>query len=359
MTLRQAFVPILLAGLIAAPASAATLALPFKVPAPTGPAASCEDGSPKPVVSLAVKSRYDQSDKTKSTIDEDAEEAYQEGMKPIRDFLSDVSRSATRYTESGGSKTAEAACALAWMADWARADALSDLDTRQAVLSTTRIMAGLSLAYAQVRPAPVGTPDDRAAIEAWLQGFAETVKTHFSADGTDERTSDRQNHRYWAGFAVAAIGVVTGDRADLEWGVKSYEIGACQIEPNGVLPLELARGKRARDYHIHATGPLVMIAELAAANGIDAYGACDGALHKLIKFDLDMIRDPSEIEDLSGDEQLKLPTRDGAIRGDRIAWLAPYLKRFPERKAVAEGIALPERMTSSNLGGNLRTLFEP
>ncbi|WP_181702168.1 alginate lyase family protein [Chthonobacter albigriseus] len=360
MTLRRALGPVLIASLLlAGPASAAMLALPFPVPSvkASGSPATCGNRAPKAVVSLAVTSRYDQSDKTKSTIDDDAEEAYQQGMKPIRDYLADVSQMATRYTESNGARVKEAACALAWMAAWAKSGALTDLDTRQAVLSSTRIMAGLSISYAQVKNAHAGTPEDRALIDAWLQEFADLVKGNFSADGTDDRSSDRQNHRYWAGFSVAAIGVVTGDRDDLAWGFTSYKIGACQIRADGVLPMELARGKRARDYHIHATGPLVMIAELAAANGMDAYGACGGAIHRLVKFNLDMIRDPRTVEAMTGEKQLKIPTRSGAIRGDRVAWLAPYLKRFPQKRSVVAGIKLPERLTSSNLGGNLGTLF--
>ena len=53
-----------------------------------------------------------------------------------------------------------------------------------------------------------------------------------------------------------------------------------------------------------------------------------------------------------------IPTRDGTIRGDRIAWLAPYFARFPDRRA-ASTLRLPERMTSANLGGNLAAYFFP
>lgn len=339
------------------PAFAGGLAMPFKVPASTGKPATCDERAPAPVVSLAVTSRYDQSDKTKSTIDADAEDAYQEGMKPLRDFLGDVSTMATRYMESEGRKTGEAACALAHMAAWAKADALTDLDTRQAVLSTTRIVAGLAMAYLQVRDAKAGTSDDRKAIEAWFARLGGMIRPHFSDGGDSRRTSNRQNHRYWAGFSLAAVAVATGRRADMDWAVNSYRIGVCQVEPDGTLPLELARGKRARDYHIHATAPLVMIAELAAANGIDAYGLCDGAIHRLVRFDLAILNDASIIEELTGERQLKLPTKNGVIRGDRVAWLAPYFRRFPEKRAALGALRLPDRMTASTLGGNLSTLF--
>jgi poly(beta-D-mannuronate) lyase len=333
------------------------LALPFPVPDPdaAAKARACREPAPPPVVSLAVFSRYDQTDATKSTIDEEAEAAYQAAMEPVRAFAEAVTAAATKYVESSGRRGESAACVVSFLAAWAEADALADLSTRQSVLSTTRIIAGTAIAWRIVKDTPWVDARDRTRIDAWFARLSDDIRPHYSADG-GRRLSDRQNHRYWAGFAMAAIGVATGDRSDLDWGVESYRIGVCQVRPDGVLPLELARGKRARDYHIHATAPLVMIAELAEANGIDAYGICDGAIHRLVAFDLAAIADPSAIEAMTGERQLKIPTRDGAVRGDRVAWLAPYLARFPEHRDAVT-FPLPERMTSSNLGGNLAAYY--
>jgi poly(beta-D-mannuronate) lyase len=344
---------------VCAEAATPMLNVPFDLPPPDGSQkpVACKEEPPAPVLSLEVKSRYDQTDKSKSTIDPAAEKAYQSGMKPVRAYLSKVSSMASRYVDSDAAKRDQAACAFTYLTAWAQAGALTNLETRQAVLSTTRIVAGLAMAYRQIKADPVGSDADRAAIDAWMTRLAATIKGNFSDDGSGDRVSNRQNHRYWAGFAVAAVGVATGSQADLAWGVESYRIGVCQVQPNGSLPLELARGQRARDYHIHATAPLVMIAELAEANGIDAYDICDGALHRLIKFDLDALADPAEIEKLTGKTQLELPTKNGAIRGDRVAWLQPYFTRFPEKRELAAGIKLPDRMTSTNLGGNLSGLF--
>jgi poly(beta-D-mannuronate) lyase len=335
----------------------AMLELPFAVPVADGTpkAKACRDDTPPPLIKLAVTSRYDQSDATKSTVDEDADAAYQKAMEPVRDFAEAVTGEATRFVESGGKRTDSADCVVRFLAAWADAGALADLSTRQAVLSTTRIIAGTALAWRIIKETPWVEPEARERIDAWYRRLADDIRPHYSIDGS-RRLSDRQNHRYWAGFAMAAIGVAVGDRSDLDWGIESYRIGACQVRPDGVLPLELARGKRARDYHIHATAPLVMIAELAEANGVDAYDICDGALHRLVAFDLAAIEDPSAIEAMTGEKQLKIPTRDGAIRGDRVAWLAPYLTRFPDRRDDI-GIPLPERMTSSSLGGNLAAYY--
>lgn len=333
------------------------LRVPFKLPVLAySTATACPAVPPTPVVTLSVSSKYDQTDPERATVDDDALEAYLEDMAPVKDYLATVSAMATRYVESDGRRLVEAACVLRYLETWARSSALTDLTTRQSVLSTTRILSGLAMAYRQVKGAPVGTNATRRTIDAWLGRIADEVKAAFTSDGSGP-LSNRQNHRYWAGFAVAAVGVATGDRTDLDWAVNSYRIGACQIRMDGTLPLELARGERARDYHIHAVAPLVMTAELAEANGIPTYSLCSGAIHRLVSFVAGQIRDPGSIEAMTGQQQVEIPVRDGYLRGDRIAWLAPYASRFPSRSSAARALPLPERMTSTDLGGNLAALF--
>lgn len=344
---------LLAVGLLAAPVSAAELASPFAPVAPKSGEAKCRDAAPDPVVSLAVTSIYEDSDKTKSTIDEENFEAYTEGMSGVRDFLTYVTKAASDYVASGGKKLDKAACTLAWIDAWAKGDAMADLDTRQSALSSTRIVAGMGMAYLAVRPYAEATGFDASAIQGWFQARAKDFIAVYEESG--DRGSNSSNHRYWGGFAVAAAGVVSGDRSLLDWGIASYKIGVCQVDANGALPLELKRAKKARDYHLHAIAPLVMIAELAEANGTDAYGLCDGAMHRLIKFALTSVNDPDEIESITGEKQVKLPTDDGAIRGDRLAWVEPYFKRFGGSEKDY-GIKLSRPLFSSNLGGRLTTM---
>ncbi len=335
------------------PVLASGLASPFSAVAPKAAAAACGDAVPDPVVGLAVTSIYDQSDESRSTIDDEQFDAYTEEMAGPRDFLTYVTKAASDYVASNGKKAGKAACVYAFIDAWARGDALSQLDTRQSALSSTRIVAGMGMAYLAVRPYVEAEGLDTSAIEGWFAARAVDFQRVYDQSG--DRGSNRSNHRYWGGFAVAVSGVVAGDRALLDWGVASYKIGVCQIDAHGALPLELAREKKARDYHLHAIAPLVMIAELAEANGVDAYGFCDGAMHRLVKFSLTAVADPSEIEALTGSKQLKLPTDDGAIRGDRLAWVEPYFKRFGGSE-TDYGIKVNRPLFSSNLGGRLTVM---
>lgn len=344
----------LLAGLLAAaPVSAAGLVSPFASVPPQSQSAKCDDTPPEPVVNLAVTSMYDQNDDSRSTVDEDQLEEYTEGMSGLRDFLTYVTKAASDYVASGGKKVDKAACALAWIDAWARGNAMSDLDTRQSALSSTRIVAGMGMAFLAVRPYAEASGTDTSAIEAWFKARAADFIAIYERSG--DRGSNRSNHRYWGGFAVAVSGVVADDRQLLDWGIESYRIGVCQVDARGALPLELERAKKARDYHLHAIAPLVMIAELAEANGTDAYGFCDGAVHRLVKFALTAVGDPDEIEEITGAAQVKLPTDDGAIRGDRLAWVEPYFKRFGGSE-TDYGIKVDRPLFSSNLGGRLTSM---
>lgn len=350
--IRTIAVPALLAAALASPVRA-EMNSPFSDVRPQGSPAECGDTPPEPVVTLAVTSIYDQSDESRSTIDEDQFDTYTEGMSGLRDFLTYVTKAASDYVASDGKKVAKGACALAWIDAWVRGDAISDLQTRQSALSSTRIVAGMGMAYLSVRPYAEATGYDSAALKSWFEARARDFIAVY--EGSGDRDSNRSNHRYWGGFAVAVSGVIADDQSLLDWGIESYRIGVCQIDARGALPLELERAKKARDYHLHAVAPLVMIAELAEANGTDAYRLCDGAVHRLIKFTLTSVADPREIEAITGAKQVKLPTEDGAIRGDRLAWVEPYFKRFGGSEKDY-GIKLSRPLFSSNLGGRLTSM---
>ncbi len=342
-------------------AESSGLSLPYKVPAvaqkdakPISP--DCMAGLPDPIVSLKLESIYDQSDKFHAKIDSNAKKAYDSKLKPVRDFTAEVTSMANKYVASGGKDIGQAQCALQWLSTWAKEDALGKLQSRQSNLSVTRIVAGLALAYTQLPTNISEFPQsNRDEIEAWLQRRAEAAIATYE-DGS-ERKSNLQNHRYWGGLAVAAVGVATGRKDMLDWGVESYRIGVCQIDAKGSLPLELARGERARDYHLHALLPLIMIAELAEANGIKAYDICDGAIHRLVSFSVEAMIDGKLIGEMAGKEQVAMAkNEDGTIRGDRVAWIEPYLKRFPNQDWASK-LNFKRPLKSSKIGGNLTLLY--
>lgn len=316
---------------------------------------NCEEAFIEPVVSLNLRSMYDQSDDSRSRVDDTSKKRYDKAIAQTRDFLTRLTKSASRYSQSDGRRLDAAKCTLDMLHQWAIADALSDLQTRQTYLSMTRIIAGAAMAYMQVKPAASVMGMDTQDIEDWLRRRARATMPIY-LDGSD-RKSNRQNHRYWGGFAVAAVGVAVNDPDFLSFGYDSFKIGVCQVDPDGSLPLELDRKSRARDYHVHAVAPLVMLASLIEANGMEAYALCDKALERLVVFTLESLLDPSQIEQLAGATQVKLPReKSGQIRRDRIAWLEVYLMRFPQQRA-RYGSLYEEALFSSNLGGRVSAIY--
>ncbi|MHA7774470.1 alginate lyase family protein [Roseibium sp. M-1] len=317
----------------------------------------CAKPSPEPVIDLDVGSIYDPDDDTHSKVDPKAQKIYLEKMNAVRSYASEVVRMANRFHAKGDLEAA--ACALTWLQDWARADALSSMKTRQAYLTLTRVLSGLALGMMQVMPVAGEMDVDVKLVQDWFVRRAEPLIGEVYGDPMD-RASNRQNHRYWGGLAVASIGVVTGRKDFLDWGVESYRLGVCEIDEDGTLPLELARGKRARQYHNHALAPLILIAEIAESNGIDAYGFCNSAIHRLVGFLMTSVFDETEIEQMTGHKQLPIPTRPGGYyRGDRFAWAEPYRARFPDKAAEfrIDDLKLRRPLYSTNLGGATSTLF--
>jgi poly(beta-D-mannuronate) lyase len=316
---------------------------------------TCKVAIPKPVVELELLSIYNQEDGSRSKIDPLRKKAYDAAIASTRVFSSDITKYSSNYVQSDGNRLEAAACVLAYLDAWAKADALSVMKTRQSALSATRILAGSALAYIQVREAMSVLKFDTTHIDSWFDRRAAAIIPVYT--GSADLPSNKQNHRYWGGLAVASIGVAIGKSEYLKFGVDSYEVGVSQIQPDGSLPLELKRKKRARDYHLHATAPLVMIAELASANGIDLYAAHNGALHRLIDFGLRAMNDPADIEELTSAKMEAFPKDGKFLRGDRLAWTDAYFARFPEKRATY-GLNVERPLYSSNIGGRITVLYD-
>lgn len=329
----------------------------FLVPAPAKdkvqakPKYEC-DTPPTPVISLDVQSKYKQDDASKATIDDEAEEAYSEAVEPLREYGKTLVRISNAYVKSDPKNTLAAACALTWLNHWAAADAMTAMRSKQARFNLGQALGGFSLAYLQIRNTPDLPQDQKKRVEAWLKSLGRQIMDFMNGN---KEVSGRNNHRYWAGLSAAAAGIAADDKQLTEWGIDSARIGLAQITPDGTLPLEINRGKRARDYHIFAAQPLVATAELALGQGVDLYAENGGALAKLVERVVDSIDDPSFFEKASGAKQERYPGGD-TVPANRIAWLEIHQSRFPSPKAEAL-LEAKRPVASSGIGGDMTLLF--
>lgn len=197
--------------------------------------------------------------------------------KPIEDFLSHVARDA-----NGG----DAACALRWLANWGERNAmLGKLSSEQAYYVRKWTLSGMALNYARVQQQ--ATAAQRATIEGWFSALADATIAH-----ADAYKGKRNNHYYWEGLAVTAVGGVTGAPRYLDWGRKVLQHALGQMAADGALPAEMGRGVKALHYQVYAATPLVMIASILDVR--------DARLDTLVAFTVAGAADPSGIASRTG-----------------------------------------------------------
>ncbi len=272
--------------------------------------------APPAVKDISANSYY--TDEAKSVIDPVLKKQDEEAVRPLEDYLRTFSRMTDDYVRSGATP-AIGSCALDWLNAWAGGRALlGNMTNNQSEYERKWILAGLALNYLKIRDDAALDPTKKKRVEDWLHEVAGTVIAFFKNTNVKHN-----NHYYWAGLAVAASGVATNDGNLLNWGVATYREALTQIGSDGTLPLELARAGKALSYHNYSVAPLVLIAELAEANGIDLYGEGQGAFQRLVKRTVEGLQNPRFFEKRTGVSQ-EVP------KGGILGWMEPYEARFPD-----------------------------
>jgi len=266
------------------------------------------------------------SDAKHSVIDPVRFAAYNAAAKTFQETMREVENAADRYRATGSRSAAETALQI--LAQNARAGAMTGkMSANQAHYVQNWTLSALAITYLKVRSANVGTPEDRRLIASWLKLVAGSVQAYFDMGRAKGAGDTKNNHYSWGGIALIAAGVADDDRAMFDWGLAAYDDQIARIQPDGTLPLEMARGKRALHYHVFALAPMVMLAEFGAANGLDLYARGGGALARLVDRTMSGLQDNSYFAERSGVAQ-DTPA-DGKIKSEDIIYITPFLRRFP------------------------------
>jgi poly(beta-D-mannuronate) lyase len=298
-------------------------------------------GAAKP--SAAIGNRRDK-------VDEDAESDFEEAMAPIKDFMSDVVKAANDYQRTG--RISAANCALNHLVHWAQSGALKEPETHTSWFKLATTTAGLSFALMQIEPALGARHADVKLVSNWLGAHGKAISTYF--DGLKMPRASRNNHRAWAGLAVASAGTLTHDARLVNWGAESLRLVVCQATAEGALPLEIERGAKAREYHFYALAALMPLAEIIARSGQNPFEICADALHRIAGFTVRAVAQPSAIEALAGARQAGNGKPPSA---SRLVFLEPYLARFPGKLPEANTLLKQRPLGSTDLGGNQTLLY--
>ncbi|ESQ74202.1 hypothetical protein ABAC402_15460 [Asticcacaulis sp. AC402] len=308
------------------------------------------DSAPRPVVVLDHESKYRPGTRS-SIVDPDREDDYQAKLKEVSGFYNPLTRISDRYVKSQPRASEIALCALTWLESWAEAGALEKGVTEQGRMVQTWALASLSSSWLKIRADPYLSDNARQRVTDWLERLNRLVMINFESK-TDER-SRRNNHRYWANWAVCATATVLNDSKAYRWASEGFERACAQIEPDGVLPLEMERRSKALHYHNFSLGPLVLQAESLIANGVpDPYDRDDSALRRLVDLVVAALRDPELIARRAGETQ----DLEGTLKETQLAWMEPYFARFKD-DSLAPWLQAYRPMVAHRLGGDLTVLF--
>ena len=315
---------LVVAGLFAAGSEAQVLRSPWDaaVVTATDMAYTCPAA---PAFAKTLEARPYYTDAHMSVIDPAKQAAFQAASDAPTKLAQAVSKAADAYRVLG-SRTA-AACAYLLLEAAAKAGAWSgQMPTFQGTYVQNWTLSGVAISYLKVKQSGLGTREQDAVIQKWFGAMAAQVRAYFDAGTPNPRSDAWNNHIYWAGLAVAAEGIADNDAKAFRWGMDMYKRGVDSIQPDGSLMAEMYRAQMALHYHLYALGPLILLAELGEANGLDLYAEDKGAIHWLVKFCVAGLDDPTIFERRVGVKQVV----SQSYEGEDIGWAVPYLRRFPD-----------------------------
>jgi poly(beta-D-mannuronate) lyase len=273
---------------------------------------------------LVTDGFYRLDDPTHSIIDPVRQEAYRKSSDGVKNVGMGIVKAADDFRSTGSRAAAQ--CAVAQIVTLAGEHSLAGkMSSNQAYYVQGWVVGAIAIAYLKVRETGIATPQQTDAIAKWMESVGEQTKNYYDSHKRVGHGDSQNNHLYWAGVELAAIGVAANNRKDFDWAMATYDNGVNQIRPDGSLPLEMARNSRALHYHLYALAPLVLLAEFGEANHLDMYAHAKGAIHRLVDFSIAGLKDPTPFAKATGVQQ-EVPK---VVSGDQIGWAPPYVERFP------------------------------
>lgn len=345
MTLKNLRSAALLALVSLSPLFVPTTAAAFGAPA-------C-DAAPPPVMTLAYGSRYATDSANRSQIDKQSNAEVNAALKPVDDFLRDLTSLANEVANPGADAAAISECALSQIATWADANALANLESRTARLTIGSRLAGFGFVLLQTVP-HARNSSQMQRIAPWLEGLMLDQMVFWEEEAPDG--ARRGNLRAWAALAGATIGTVIDDPVVRGWSAWSSSYVICTANPDGSLPQEMTRGKYALHYQLHAIAPLTVSSALLSRRGIDLTARCDHALARIVDFAVNDLKDGMATQAITGQRQSLFDGTD-TLESFQLAWLEAYLSIHYDPALI--GLADAYRpLNYSKLGGDQAALWQ-
>jgi poly(beta-D-mannuronate) lyase len=335
---------------VVAPVLAASPAKPLQSPWDGKPVTMTKAAYACPAIAhiapdLVTDGFYRLDDPTHSIIDPVRQEAYRKSSDGVKNVGMAIVKAADDFRNTGSRQAAQ--CAMTQILSLAQEYSLAGkMSSNQAYYVQGWVVGAVAIAYLKIRDTGMATPEQTETIAKWMQSVGEQTIGYYDSRKKTGGGDGQNNHLYWAGVELAAIGVAADNRKDFDWAMATYDNGVNQIQPDGTLPLEMARGGRALHYHLYALAPLVLLAEFGEANNMDLYAHANGAIHRLVNKSIAGLQDPTPFEKATGVHQ----EVSKVVTGDQIGWAPPYVHRFPD-PALEQLIKAAPSLSVYYLGG--------
>ena len=286
------------------------------------------------------------SDAKSSIIDPEKWKAYVATSGPYKDLGQRIVDTADAYRSTGSREAAE--CAI-WHMEAAAKDGVfaGKMSSNQAYYVQGWVIGAIAIAYLKVRGSGLISAEQSRDILPWMVNVVHQTLDYYDAQKQKGTGDAENNHLYWAGVEVAATGIAANDRKLFDWGMAAYRAGVNQINPEGSLPREMARGQRALHYHLFSVAPLVYLAEFGEDNGLNLYADRDYALKKLAALSTQGLVDNSFFTKSAGVAQ---DTPKGPPTAEEISWARLYVSRFPD-PAISQLLVKAPSLSYMYLGG--------
>jgi poly(beta-D-mannuronate) lyase len=271
---------------------------------------------------------------------------------PYQKLQNAVTDGAGRYVATDDHQ--EAACVSNLLARWAAANALLDYSYRESSQAWYQVewtLSSISLAYSVVQSDPAIPADQHKQILKWMRHVTEYM---FDQDPHPDDHARENNHAYWRALCAASVGILTNDNTLYRRALEQYVRAIGQMNPDGSLPLEMARHENALHYQSFALTPLVMVAELAARQGTDLYSV--SVNHHTIADAVDFLVQASANLDLMKPYASE-PQTFSIFSGKKPpAWLEFWAARHPGKPWDS---LLTQPLSDSTIGGSATLYAAP
>ncbi len=296
-----------------------------------------------PVIDLEPVGYY--IDKRATTIDPALLAENRRQVRPLNDFIAQVeAQTARMFLADGAEAAGAAACAIRLLDSWASNGALLGASNMQGNGHRRWAANALAVDFLIATSVPFREKEAVDRVRSWLARVGDLL--------IETIGSSKNNHRYWTAAALSATAIASGNRRHFEWALTAMSDGLDEVDMQGALPREMARGSRALSYHAFSLTPLLQVILFAKRNDVQLSEKEVSAVQRLAHFIFKNARDPSGLERKTQAVQEWDPSKTYAN-----AWIYIYLSVFSDCELYRYIRARGVDEVYPYLGGNVVRMY--